>query len=644
MNKSILVPAILALVPVAAQAAALASPDRHLSVDVRVTPAGTLEYAVQRDGKPVILPSPLGLVLEGADLAHGLALAQASPVRAVADDYELAAGKKRRITYRANEQVYTVRNPKGQALDVVFRVSNDGVAFRYVVADAGLPLKKFVSESTGFAFATDAKAWLQPVAVAQVGWGRANPSYEEHYQRAIPVGTPSPMAGWVFPALFRTGDTWVALTEAGMDGSWHASRLAVDAPGGVYRLGTPMAPEVADAAMVQDGTSALLAERRGTLTSPWRIAAIGSLATLVESTLGTDLAPPAIAFDRSLAVPGHASWSWAILKDDATEFATQKRFIDYAADMGWNYTLVDAEWDRRIGYEKMAELARYAQSKRVGLLAWYNSSGNWNDVPFTPKSKLLTHAQRQAEFARLAQMGVKGIKVDFFNGDGKSMIRYYVDIMEDAAAAGLLVNFHGATLPRGWARTYPNLMTAEAVRGFEYTTFEQKDQDAIPSHAAMLPFTRNLFDPMDFTPMVFGDIPKIRRVTRNGFELAESVLFLSGIQHYAEIPEGMAKAPPYVKEFLRTLPRSWDDVRFVAGDPGRYAVVARKAGNAWYVAGFNGTDEAATLDLDLSFLAGRNGRLITDGAGERDFAQGTLAGGRQQIAVKARGGFVARFE
>lgn len=626
-----------AAVAVPAVTAPLTSPDRHLSVDVRVTSAGTLEYAVQRDGKPVILPSALGLVLEGADLAHGLALAQASPVHPVADDYQLAAGKKRRIAYRANEQVYTVRNAKGQAMDVAFRVSNDGVAFRYVVADAGLPLKKFVSESTAFAFAANTKAWLQPVAVAQVGWGRANPSYEEHYQRGIPVGTPSPMAGWVFPALFRTGDTWVALTEAGMDGSWHASRLDARSPGGVYRLGTPMAPEVATG-------GALLAEARNTLTSPWRIAAIGSLGTLVESTLGTDLAPPAIAFDRTKAVPGHASWSWALLKDDATEFDTQKRFIDYAADMGWNYTLVDAEWDKRIGYERMAELARYAASRKIGLLAWYNSSGDWNDVPFTPKSKLLTHAQRKAEFARLTQMGIKGIKVDFFNGDGKSMIQYYVDILDDAAAAGLLVNFHGATLPRGWARTYPNLMTAEAVRGFEYTTFEQKDQDAVPTHAAMLPFTRNLFDPMDFTPMVFGDIPKIRRVTRNGFELAESVLFLSGIQHYAEIPEGMAKAPPYVKDFLRTLPRSWDDVRFVAGDPGRYAVVARKAGDAWYVAGFNGTDEDAPLDLDLSFLAGRNGRLITDGAGERDFAQGTLAGGRQKIVVKARGGFVARFE
>jgi hypothetical protein len=241
-------------------------------------------------------------------------------------------------------------------------------------------------------------------------------------------------------------------------------------------------------------------------------------------------------------------------------------------------------------------------------------------------------------------MGVKGVKIDFFAGDGKSMIAYYIDILNDAAAAGLLVNFHGATLPRGWARTFPNLMTAEAVRGLEYTTFTQEDEDAVVRHAAMLPFARNLFDPMDFTPMVFGDIPKIRRATRNGFELAESVLFLSGIQHFAETPEGMATAPAYVKTFLQELPRSWDEVKFVAGYPGRHAVIARKSGDAWYVAGINADDTELGLDLDLGFLAGREGQLIGDGTGEREFMQAALRGGRQHIAIKAHGGFVAVFK
>jgi hypothetical protein len=224
------------------------------------------------------------------------------------------------------------------------------------------------------------------------------------------------------------------------------------------------------------------------------------------------------------------------------------------------------------------------------------------------------------------------------------MIAYYVGILNDAAQAGLLVNFHGATLPRGWARTWPNLMTTEAVRGLEFTTFTQEDQDAVPAHAAMLPFARNLFDPMDFTPMVFGDIPKIRRATRNGFELAESVLFLSGIQHFAETPEGMATVPGYVKTFLQELPRSWDEVKFIDGYPGRYAVIARRSGKDWYVAGFNAGDAELRLELDLGFLAGREGQLITDGAGERQFALVPVRGGKQAISIKAHGGFVAAYK
>lgn len=639
MRGGLLALAVVAPNVFAAAPAELSSPDHRIGVEVRLTPAHTLAYSVRRDGKPVILPSSLGLVLQGADLASNLTQLSAAKVAPVAEHYQLAVGKKHDIDYRANEGVYTVRNAQGQAMEVAFRVSNDGLAFRYVVREPALREKHFVSEATSFAFEQAAKAWLQPMAVAKTGYANTNPSYEEHYQREIPVGTPSPLAGWVFPALFRTGDTWVALTEANMDGSFHASRLQADSPGGVYRIGPPASAEVFPG-------GALLAHARGTLTSPWRVIALGSLATVMESTLGTDLAAPAVAFDQAKVAPGHASWSWALLKDDATVFDVQKRFVDYAADMHWDYTLVDAGWDSRIGYDRIAELARYAASKGVKLLVWYNSSGSWNRTPMTPKSKLLTHEQRVAELARLAKMGVAGVKIDFFGGDGQSMIRYYVDILKDARDAGLLVNFHGATLPRGWERTWPNLMTTEAVRGLEYTTFAQADEDAVLRHAAMLPFTRNLFDPMDFTPMVFGDIPKIHRVTRNGFELAESVLFLSGIQHFAETPEGMATVPAYVKIFLQDLPRRWDGVRFVAGYPGRQVVIARRSGEAWYLAGLNADDQDATLDLDLSFLGARRGQMITDGAGERDFVQAQLAGGpqHQQVTIKAHGGFVARFE
>ncbi|MYN06235.1 glycoside hydrolase family 97 protein [Massilia sp. FT127W] len=640
LNLGVALAVAVAAVAPAAQAG-LSSPDGRLVVSVRVAQGG-VTYAVARDGKPVLLPSALGLSLEGADFTQGLVLAGLTAAKPVSDKYQMAVGKRRSISYAANEQVYTLRNAQKQTMEVAFRVSNDGVAFRYLVAEPSLPLKKFTGESTSFAFAKSAQAWLQPMSVAQTGWKNTNPSYEEHYQMAIPVGTPSRMkAGWVFPALFKTGDTWVALTEANMDGSFHASRLQADSSNGVYRIGGPAEPEVFTG-------GALLAESTGTLATPWRVLAIGSLPTLVNSTLGTDLAAPAAhraASAPALPQPGHASWSWALLKDDHTVYDVQKKFIDYAADMKWDYTLIDADWDRKIGYEKVQELAAYAAAKNVGVLVWYNSSGAWNQTEYSPKGKLLTREARRAEFERLQAMGVKGVKVDFFAGDGKSMIAYYIDILKDAADYGLLVNFHGATLPRGWSRTYPNLMTAEAIKGLEFTTFTQGDQDAVVRHMSMLPFTRNLFDPMDFTPMVFADIPNIKRATRNGFELAESVLLLSGIQHFAEVPEGMATVPPYVKAFLQDLPRSWDDSRFVAGFPGKFAVIARKAGNAWYVAGINSEDTDKTLDLDLSFLGKRTGMLLTDGAGQREFTQSAFAAGKaSKITIKPHGGFVAVFK
>jgi hypothetical protein len=254
---------------------------------------------------------------------------------------------------------------------------------------------------------------------------------------------------------------------------------------------------------------------------------------------------------------------------------------------------------------------------------------------------LLTREQRAAVFARLRDLGVKGLKIDFFAGDGQSMIAYYVDILKDAAEYDLSVNFHGATLPRGWQRTYPHLMTMESIKGFEFTTFSQADQDPVAQHVAMALFARNVFDPMDFTPLAFGDIPDIKRVTENSFELAESVLMISGIQHFAEIPEGMATVPGYVKDFLRELPREWDDIKFIDGYPGKYAVLARRAGDAWYVAGINAEAESKILTLDLSFAGDKKGMLIGSGETERSFVQQEInSKAPQTITLRPNAGFV----
>lgn len=642
----------------------VASPDQRLAIELLAGDDGSLLYRASRNGRPVLLPAPLGLRFEGAELSRGLQLQARSAPRRITERYELLVSKRRQHLHRAQEQSASFVNAQRQTLTVTLRAANDGVAWRLAAEAPDLPALRLQQEIGGFRFAPGSRAWLQPMQVAKTGYEGSNPAYEEHYRIDVPVGTPSPLpAGWVFPALFRSGADWVAVSEAGLDGSWHASRLAADSAdsadgghgGAHYRLAPPDAREVmaygvdrAEAAAVSGLSNALLAEGGPRLATPWRFAAIGGLRTVMASTLGTDLAlPPAVAFDAARIQPGHAAWSWALLKDDVTTEPVQRQFVDYAARMGWNYLLIDSGWDVKIGRERMRALVADAAAQGVGILLWYNSAGPWNTTPLTPRNRMHDAATRRQEFAWLREIGVKGVKVDFFGGDGVSVIRYYLDILRDAAEHGLLVNFHGSTLPRGWQRTWPNLMTMEGVKGLEFTTFTQADQDAVPAHAAMLPFARNLFDPMDFTPMVFGDIPNIRRVTRNGFELAQAVLFTSGIQHYAEVPEGMATVPEHVRATLRSLPRQWDDTRFVAGVPGRQVVMARRAGSRWYVAGLSADDAPARLTLDLGFLAGpagRKGRITTDGDTPRALVQRPLHAGRQvQLTLAPRGGFLAEF-
>lgn len=618
----------------------LTSPDKQITVKVFVTEQNTLAYSIDRAAQPLVLASPLGLQLTDADFTRGVKIDAQSAVAQVTDNYTMRVGKKSVISYSANEQTFSISNAQQQKLTLILRASNDGVAFRYSVTDSTIANKQFVKETTGFQLATTARAWLQPMSVAQTGWSNTNPSYEEHYQIDVPVGTDAKLGqGWVFPALFKSGDNFLAISETAMDGSWHGSHLQSGAAPGQYTLAPPQAAEVFISSSGEKG--ALLATGNNVLISPWRIVALGSLAQVMESTLGTDLAAPAIAVEHDFIKPGQSSWSWAILKDDFTTFEVQKKFIDYAADMHWDYTLIDADWDKKIGYEKLKQLVDYAAQKNIGILVWYNSSGDWNTSPYSPKSQLLTHEQRAAEFSRLHNLGVKGVKIDFFGGDGQSFMAYYIDILKDAAAHQLLVNFHGATLPRGWQRTYPNLMTMESIKGFEFTTFSQADQDPVAQHVATALFARNLFDPMDFTPMVFGDIPNINRVTENSFELAESVLMLSGIQHFAEIPEGMATAPDYVKEFLRELPREWDEVKFMDGYPGKFAVIARKAGDAWYIAGINAEKDVKNLTLDLSFAGEKTGYVIASGETERSFVQQAInSKAPQTISLRPNAGFV----
>lgn len=623
------------------QSFTLQSPDSKLSVKFWLSDSNQAMYAVMRQNTMVLDSSRLGLIREDADFSANLKLTGASEVSSVKDAYELFKGKRRQRLYEANEQVMHLANANDEPMDIIFRVSDDGVAFRYHFPEKSEGIKKITKELSSFNIGSEAKAWLQPMAVVHTGWEGTNPSYEEYYQKGVATGQPSPLGqGWVYPVLFQKDSTWVLISETGLGRNYCGTHLANQSPDGAYSIAFPQKGE-------QIAGGALYPESELPWKTPWRIMVVGDLKTIAESTLGTDLADPAIDMDTSFIKPGQASWSWALLKDNSIKYDIQKKFIDYAADMQWEYCLIDINWDTTIGYDRTKQLADYAAQKDVGLLLWYNSSGDWNTTKYHHKSQLLTHEDRIKEFSRLQEMGIKGVKIDFFGGDGQSMINYYIDIFEDAADYELLVNCHGSTLPRGWQRTYPNLMTMEAIKGYEFITFEQKNADEEAAHSATLPFTRNVFDPMDFTPMTLYKIPGIERKTTSAFELALPIIFTSGIQHFAETPEGMSHVPAYVKDFLKDIPVYWEDTKFLDGYPGKLAIFARKGTNGWYIAGINGEDKEKSVNLDLSFL-GENaqGTLINDEKEDLSFEQEALTIDADQevtVDIKGNGGFVMMF-
>lgn len=623
---------LLAMAVSHAQSSGITSPNKEIAVTIQVAD-GTISWQAAHRNRPVINPSPLGLSTSPAGVAGPWRFDSSSAISTVNEKYELFTGKKSKISYRANKRTFYFSDAEGKPLHIIYQVSDDGIGFRYY-----MPARdsiRIYSEQTTFTFDTANSAFLQPMQAAKTGFESTNPAYEENYRQNIPVTSASP-TGWAYPALFKqTEDSWVLISEAGLDGKYCATRLRNEPQSPAFRIAFPDPRETMEA----DG---ILPRAAGPLFSPWRVVTIGTLRDIMESTLGTDLAPAPALHDHRFVVPGKASWSWIMSKDDSIVYSEQKRYIDFAADMKWKYCLIDANWDKNIGYDRIRELAAYAGNKKVGLLLWYNSAGDWNTVKMTPKDRLLTPQSRREEFTRLKKMGIKGIKVDFFGGDGRSVIQYYIDILQDAAEAGLLVNFHGATLPRGWSRTYPHLLTTEAVKGFEMITFSQRDADNEANHATMLPFTRNVFDPMDFTPVNLYRIQSpVQRKTTGAFELATSVIFLSGIQHIAESPAGMAQVPLFVKQFMQQLPDCWDEVRFLEGYPGKYIVLARRAGKKWYIAGMNGEDTLRKVQLDLSAFRSGKATCIRDGHTPTAFTRETLRpGGVNTVEMQGAGGFV----
>ncbi len=582
---------------ICAESYSIKSPNEKIKVNFRLAPDGSPVYSVFYSGSAILKQSKLGVVRSDDDFTSKLTIDSVSKVKVVSDSYTLLLGKRLKCNYTGNKQIFYLKNANSKSMEIIFQVSNDGVAFRYNFPGITKSIIEIYKEVTSYHFDLSTKAFLQPCPDARTGWSFSQPSYEEYYKSNIPVGTISPdQAGWVLPALFNYGNYWISITETAVDTNYCGTRLSQFSPDGEYSVQFPQPQETKSGEPV-------LPESQLPWLTPWRVIAISeNLAGLVESTLETDLAIPAKYDVSSWLKPGVASWSWIILKDDSTIYDVQRKYIDFASKMNWKYCLIDALWDTQIGYEKIKQLADYAKTKNVKVLLWYNSAGDWNTTPQSPRDKISKKEIRIAEFKKLFEMGIGGIKVDFFGGDGQSMIKYYIDILKDAEKYKLAVNFHGCTFPRSWYRTYPNLVSMEAIKGEEFVTFDNLYANQQPSHCAIIPFTRNLFDPMDFTPVNLSGIPNIKRKTTGGFEIALSVLFTSGIQHIAETPSGMEMQKDFVKEYMSSLPEKWDDVKFIDGFPGKFVVLARKNGNNWYIAGINGENTPRNLVLNIPFV------------------------------------------
>lgn len=628
--------------PLAAQDVVVQGPDGKLEVAITCPEGGEASYAVSYNGKQMLEPSSLGLETNVGNFAEDLKL-DGHAVRTIDTVYTQSRIKASRIHYRANELACSFTNAQGQKMVVTFRVGNNDVAFRYTLPRQGERGSVTVnSEKTGFCFPMQTTTFLTPQSDAMIGWKRTKPSYEEEYKVDAPMDTPSQYGhGYTFPCLFKVGDAgWVLVSETGVDSRYCGSRLS-DYTDGAYHIAFPM-PEENNG----NGTVAPAFALPG--STPWRTITVGeTLQPIVETTVPWDVVEPRYASQHDYKF-GRGTWSWILWQDGSINYDDQVRYVDLAAAMGYEYVLVDNWWDNNIGRERMQQFIKYAHSKGVDVFLWYSSSGYWNDIEQGPINKMDNSIIRKQEMRWLQSQGVKGIKVDFFGGDKQETMRLYEEILSDADDHGLMVIFHGCTLPRGWERMYPNYVGSEAVLASENLVFNQHFCDAEAFNATLHPFIRNAVGSMEFGGVFLnkrlnrGNDGGTTRRTTDVFQLATAVLFQNPIQNFALAPNNLTDAPPVCLDYMKQVPTVWDETRFIDGYPGRYVVLARRHGDTWHVAAINATPEPLKLKLSLPMLAGQEVSLYSDDkALQPQLKQQKIkADGSLQLTVQPQGGVV----
>ena len=604
----------------------ITSPDGKLVVTV-ADMDGRPSYSVSYDNVLFLKPSPLGIIANIGDFSSGMSLEKNVSTNKIDETYELASIKQSKVRYVANEAVFSFTQQGKTIYDVIFRISNNDVAFKYKIYPQGETLSCVVKqEVTGFAFPDGTTTFLCPQSKPMGGFARTSPSYETSYTADDAAGKNGWGEGYTFPCLFRNGDNgWVLVSETGVNGGYCASRL-LGHKGGTYTIGFPQEGEANGNGTVSLGI-ALPGE------TPWRTITVGkTLAPIVETTVPFDVVKPLYPAKGEYTY-GRGSWSWIIGMDGSTNYKEQLRYIDFSAAMGYQSVLVDALWDKQIGRDKIEELAKYGKDKGVALYLWYNSNGYWNDAPQTPRGIMDNAIARRKEMKWMQSIGIRGIKVDFFGGDKQMTMQLYEDILSDANEYGLLVIFHGCTLPRGWERMYPNFASSEAVLASENLHFSQGSCDHEAFNATLHPFIRNTVGSMDFGGSALNkyynadNAPRgSRRVTSDVYALATAVLFQSPVQHFALAPNNLTDAPSWAIDFMKEVPTTWDEVRFIDGYPGKYVILARRHGDKWYIAGVNAQKETLKLKVNLPmFSNGEKVRLFSDDK--------VLQGGVKQIGI-----------
>lgn len=625
---------IFAALPVSAKSAkeswSVTSPDGRNLIEVSLNEAGEASFTVQHRGRLALQPSPLGLVRDDQNFDRGLVCVESGPEIQRRETYELFSGNRSQVDSLLARRSLTFRNGEGSRMVLDLAASADGVAFRYRFPETNAAVRLIQSERTGFVFPSDAQGWMQPYHTA----GQYTPAYEDYYYAAKPTDTPASLRsgqrGWAFPALLHSpgANTWLLLTESGTDGSYCGTHLSHADSNGVLRIAFPAADE---------GTGkrprTAFTEPRFSLpwTMPWRVIVLGDTAAdIAMASLVTDVAEPSRIADTSWIKPGRSSWSWWSYPEGPNTAERYDQFTDLAAKMGWEYTLFDGGW-WEAGLRK---IDGHARSKGVASIAW-SFAGDFYGAD-----------RRAKKLNELADEGARGVKVDFWCSDRQDAFEAMHGLMADAAARKMVVDLHGCTLPRGWQRTWPNLLTAEAVVGTESYFYEQTFPERAAELNTLLPFTRNAVGPMDYTPVAISPKKYPRRTTA-AHELATALVFTSGLVCYSDKPELFQTLVPAAQAVLRNAPARWDESRCLVAEPGRAVVFARRSGNTWFLAGLNGTKEPRTLSLNLISFRGFDRATLISEADDKAMTVQSKAMERPSNwhhTMPAEGGFILRLD